>query len=70
MRAARIAAHAWQSRSCRWPPAAGGGSSGGNSSTAGSGGGGQVVEIPIADSGFMFTITTATASAGTVTLRL
>ena len=48
----------------------GGGSSGGNSSTAGSGGGGgQVVEIPIADSGFMFTITTATASAGTVTLK-
>jgi plastocyanin len=49
----------------------GGGSSGGNSSTAGSsgGGGGQVIEIPIADSGFAFTVTTATASAGTVTLK-
>jgi plastocyanin len=49
----------------------GGGSSGGETSTppgTGGGGGGQVVEIPIADSGFAFTLTTATAMAGTVTL--
>jgi plastocyanin len=50
----------------------GGGSSGGDTSappgTGGGGGGGQVVDIPIADSGFAFTLTTATATAGTVTL--
>jgi plastocyanin len=49
----------------------GGGSSGGDTSTppaTGGGGGGQVVDIPIADSGFAFTLTTATATAGTVTL--
>jgi plastocyanin len=50
----------------------GGGSSGGGSSSSSStpagSGGGQVVSIPIADSGFMFSITTATAKAGTVTL--
>jgi len=49
--------------------ACGGGSSGGGGSTpAGSGGGGQVVSIPIADSGFAFSITPATAKAGKVTL--
>jgi len=49
----------------------GGGSSGGSSSStpsSGGGGGGQVVSIPIADSGFAFSITTATAKAGKVTL--
>jgi plastocyanin len=45
----------------------GGGSSGGGTSTPPPSGG-QVVEIPISDSGFSFTKTTATASAGTVTL--
>ncbi len=49
----------------------GGGSSGGDTSTPPPSGttAGQVVEIPIADSGFAFTTTTATASAGTVTLK-
>jgi plastocyanin len=46
----------------------GGGSSGGGTSTPSASGGGQVIDIPIADSGFMFTKTTATATAGTVTL--
>ena len=50
----------------------GGGSSNGGSSSGSSApaaGSGQVVNIPIAQSGFAFTKTTATASAGTVTLR-
>jgi plastocyanin len=50
----------------------GGGSSGGGGTTAAStppAGTGQVVNIPIASSGFAFTTTTATASAGTVTLK-
>jgi plastocyanin len=47
----------------------GGGSSGGGGSTPPAGsGGGQVIEIPIAASGLSFAKTTATASAGTVTL--
>ena len=48
----------------------GGGSSGGGggTSTPPPSGGGQVIEIPIAASGLSFTKTTATASAGTVTL--
>jgi uncharacterized cupredoxin-like copper-binding protein len=56
--------------------ACGGGSSGGASSTGGAGGStagtgapGQVIDIPISDSGFLFTKTSATASAGVVTLR-
>ena len=53
--------------------ACGGGSSGGGSTGSGSStppaGSGQVVYIPIAQSGFAFTKTTATASAGVVTLR-
>ena len=56
--------------------ACGGGSSGGSSSsatppaTSSSGGGtGQVIDIPISDSGFSFTKTSATAQAGTVTLK-
>ena len=48
--------------------ACGGGSSGGGGSTPAGSGGGQVVSIPIADSGFAFSITTATAKAGKVTL--
>jgi plastocyanin len=50
----------------------GGGSSNGGSSSGSSSppaGSGQVVNIPIASSGFAFTKTTATANAGTVTLR-
>jgi plastocyanin len=48
----------------------GGGSSGGGggTSTPPPSGGGQVIDIPIAASGFAFAKTTATASAGTVTL--
>ena len=47
----------------------GGGSSGGGGGTSTPPpSGGQVVEIPIASSGLKFTKTTATASAGTVTL--
>lgn len=47
----------------------GGGSSGGGGSTPPAGSGpGQVIEIPISDSGLSFAKTTATASAGTVTL--
>ena len=41
-------------------PPAGGGASGGT---------GQVIEIPISSSGFSFTKTSVTASAGTVTLK-
>jgi plastocyanin len=50
----------------------GGGSSGGGGSTGTSSpptGTGQIVNIPIASSGFAFSTTTATASAGTVTLK-
>lgn len=50
----------------------GGGSSGGGGTTSTSSppaGSGQVVNIPIASSGFAFSVTTATASAGTVTLK-
>ena len=50
----------------------GGGSSGGGGSTSTSSpptGTGQIVNIPIASSGFAFSTTTATASAGTVTLK-
>jgi plastocyanin len=47
----------------------GGGSSGGGGGTSTPPpSGGQVVEIPIASSGFAFTKSSATASAGTVTL--
>jgi uncharacterized cupredoxin-like copper-binding protein len=57
--------------------ACGGGSSGGSSSPAttpagssmSSGGAGQTIDIPISDSGFSFTKTSATAHAGTVTLK-
>jgi plastocyanin len=51
----------------------GGGSSGGGGGTTATSspptGTGLVVNIPIASSGFAFTTSTATASAGTVTLR-
>jgi plastocyanin len=50
----------------------GGGSSGGGGSTSTSSpptGTGQIVNIPIASSGFAFSTSTATASAGTVTLK-
>ncbi|MDX6549989.1 MAG: hypothetical protein QOJ31_673 [Gaiellales bacterium] len=48
----------------------GGGSSGGDTSAPPTTppSGGQVIDIPISDSGLSFTKTTATASAGTVTL--
>ena len=52
-----------------------GGGSGGSSTPSsapaggGSAGGGQVVEIDVAQSGLAFTTTSATAKAGTVTLR-
>ena len=51
--------------------ACGGGSSGGNTSSGGGGGGGggQVVEIDVASSGFAFTETTATATAGHVVIK-
>jgi uncharacterized cupredoxin-like copper-binding protein len=57
--------------------ACGGGSSGGSSSSASpppessmpSAGAGQTVDIPISDSGFSFTKTSATAHAGIVTLK-
>jgi plastocyanin len=49
----------------------GGGSSGGGTTSSSSppAGSGQVVNIPIASSGFAFSTATATASAGTVTLK-
>jgi plastocyanin len=54
----------------------GGGSSGSSSSSAvttpssmSSGGHGSTVEIDVADNGFMFTTTSATAKAGTVTIK-
>jgi uncharacterized cupredoxin-like copper-binding protein len=54
----------------------GGGSSGGGTSAASppagggaTGGGGQVIDIPISDSGFSFTKSSVTASAGEVTLK-
>jgi plastocyanin len=71
MKAARIAALLVAIPIVLMASGCGGGSSGGETSTppgTGGGGGGQVVEIPIADSGFAFTLTTATATAGTVTL--
>jgi plastocyanin len=68
MKAARIAALLVAIPIVLMASGCGGGSSGGGSTPAGTGGGGQVVEIPIADSGFAFTLTTATATAGTVTL--
>jgi plastocyanin len=71
MKAARIAALLVAIPIALMASGCGGGSSGGETSTppgTGGGGGGQVVEIPIADSGFAFTLTTATATAGTVTL--
>jgi plastocyanin len=46
----------------------GGGSSGGDTSTPPSGSGGEVIDIPISDSGFSFTKSSVTASAGTITL--
>jgi plastocyanin len=50
----------------------GGGSSGGSSGGGGGGsvaGGGQVVEIDVASSGFAYAETTATATAGHVTIK-
>ena len=49
----------------------GGGSSGGDTSGGGGGGasGGQVVEIDVASSGFAYTETTATATAGHVVIK-
>jgi uncharacterized cupredoxin-like copper-binding protein len=48
----------------------GGGSSGGDTSGGGGGGGGgQVVEIDVADSGFAYTESTATATAGHVVIK-
>jgi uncharacterized cupredoxin-like copper-binding protein len=47
----------------------GGGSSGGGSSGGGSASGGQVVEIDVADSGFAYAETTATATAGHVVIK-
>ena len=47
----------------------GGGSSGGADTSGGGGGGGQVVEIDVASSGFAFTETTATATAGHVVIK-
>src|SRR5690242_5587595 len=52
--------------------ACGGGSSGGDTSGGGGGSvasGGQVVEIDVASSGFAFAQSTATASAGHVTIK-
>ena len=47
----------------------GGGSSGATSGGGGGGGGGQVVEIDVASSGFAFTKSTATATAGHVVIK-
>ena len=47
----------------------GSGGGGGSSSAASTPANGQVVEIDVADSGFAFTETTATANAGTVELK-
>lgn len=47
----------------------GGGSSGGADTSGGGGGGGQVVEIDVASSGFAYTTTTATATAGHVVIK-
>jgi plastocyanin len=49
----------------------GGGSSGGGDTSAGGGGGGggQVVEIDVASSGFAYTESTATATAGHVVIK-
>jgi uncharacterized cupredoxin-like copper-binding protein len=53
--------------------ACGGGSSGGSSSSASppatSSAGSQTIDIPISSSGFSFTKTSVTATAGTVTLK-
>jgi uncharacterized cupredoxin-like copper-binding protein len=47
----------------------GGGSSGSSGGGGGGGGGGQVVEIDVASSGFAYTESTATATAGHVVIK-